>query len=159
MNKMNSWLDPAPYMTLTAPGSSCSATSTVVAADKEKEEDNETDSYLPPPPNIPFTVDHLHTTLHAMGPLIAEFPIPTPMLMGIGSLCTVINSDLCDCLSLHRYPLPKKGNNLSSLSNTLLICEESVKLELTSGQGAWKLRVHKMKVNKGLPFLIILGML
>ena len=29
---------------------------------------------------------------------------------------------------------------------------------VTSAQGVWKLGVHKMKVNKGLPFSIILGM-
>jgi hypothetical protein len=158
MNETNPWLDPATYMTLTAPASSHSTTSVATTMDKGKEEDNKTDSYIPPPPEIPFTVDHLHATLHAMGPLIAEFPIPTPTLMDIGSPCTVINSDLCDCLGLHCYPLPKKENNLSSLSNTPLVCEEYMKLELTLGQGTWTSWVHKMKVNKGLPFPIILGM-
>jgi hypothetical protein len=39
-----------------------------------------------------------------------------------------------------------------------LVSKEYVKLDLSSEQGLWKLGVHKMKVSKGLPFPIILGM-
>src|SRR6202789_3380423 len=125
---------------------------------KGGEEDNETDTYIPPPPNIPFTVNHLYATLNATGPLITEFPIPVQALMDSGSPCTVISAEFCDRLGLRRYPLPKRENNLTSLSQAPLKCEEYVKLELVSGQGEWKSRVHKIKVNKGLPFPIILGM-
>jgi hypothetical protein len=45
-----------------------------------------------------------------------------------------------------------------SLTNSPLSCVEYVKLELQSGQGRWKSGVTRMKVNKGLPFPIILGM-
>ena len=47
---------------------------------------------------------------------------------------------------------------MSSLSQQKLPCEEYVKLVLQSDHGVWKSGVHKMKVNKGLPFPIILGM-
>ena len=47
---------------------------------------------------------------------------------------------------------------MSSLSQLPLSCIEYVQLELQSGQGIWISGVHKMKVNKGLPFPIILGM-
>ena len=33
-----------------------------------------------------------------------------------------------------------------------------MKLELKSDRGLWKSEIHQMKVNKGLPFSIILGM-
>ena len=59
-----------------------------------QEMDNETDSYVPPPVNGPFTVNQLYTTLYATGPLITEFPIPMQTLMDIGSPCTVISSEL-----------------------------------------------------------------
>ena len=150
MKETNTWPDPATYKTLMAP--------TASTATKGEEKDNETDSYVPSPPDIPFTINQLYTTLHATGPLITEFPIPVQALMDIGFPCTVISAELCDRLGLRRYPLPTSENNLSSLSQMPLICEEYVKLELQSGQGAWKSRVHKMKVNKGLPFPIILGM-
>jgi RNase H-like domain found in reverse transcriptase/Reverse transcriptase (RNA-dependent DNA polymerase)/Integrase zinc binding domain len=150
MKDTNTWPDPATYVTLTAP-----AASTIT---KGEEKDNETDSYVPSPPDIPFTVNQLYTTLHTTGPRITEFPVPVQALMDIGCPSTVISEALCDRLGLRRYPLPKSENNLSSLSEMPLKCEEYVKLELQSGQGAWKSGVHKMKVNKGLPFPIILGM-
>ena len=45
---------------------------------------------------------------------------------------------------------------MSLLTKQKINCEEFVKLELQSDQGVWKLGVHKMKVNKGLSFPIIL---
>ena len=150
MKDTNTWPDPATYVTLVAPAAS--------ATTKGEEKDDETVSYVPSPPNIPFTVNQLYTTLHATGPCIMEFPIPVQALMDISCPCTVINAELCNCLGLCWYLLPTSENNLSSLSQTPLNCEEYVKLELQSGKGTWKLGVHKMKVNKGLPFPIILGM-
>ena len=52
---------------------------------KGEEKDNKTDLYIPSPPNIPFTMNQLYTTLHATGPLITEFPIPVQALMDISS--------------------------------------------------------------------------
>jgi hypothetical protein len=150
MKDTNTWPDPATYTTLMAPMASAVA--------KGEGKDNETDLYVTSPPDIPFTINQLYTTLHATGPLITEFPIPIQALMDIGCPCTVISAELCDCLGLCWYLLPTSKNNLLSLSQMLLTCKEYVKLELQSGQGAWKSRVHKMKVNKGLPFPIILGM-
>ena len=132
MKDTNTWPDPATYVTLTAS-----------AATKGEEKDDETDSYIPSPPNILFTMNQLYTTLHAMGPHIMEFPIPVQALMDIGCPCTVINAELCNRLGLHRYPLPTSENNLSSLSQMPLNCEEYVKLELQSGKGTWKPGVHK----------------
>ena len=153
MKDTNTWPDPATYMMLTAP---MGPTASAVA--KWEERDNETDSYIPPPTDIPFTMNQLYTTLHTTGPLITEFPIPVQALMDIGCPCTVISEEFCDHLRLHQYPLPTAENNLSSLSQMPLHCEEYVKLELQSGKGAWRSKVYKMKVNKGLPFSIILGM-
>ena len=147
---MNTWPDAASYMMLTALSR---------AAAQEIAKDDETDLYIPPPTvNPPFSIPQLYTTLQATGPLITEFPIPVQALMDIGCPCTVISSELCNRLGLHRYPLPKRENILSSLSQLPLNCKEYVKLELHLGLGAWKSGVHKMKVNKGLPFQIILGM-
>jgi hypothetical protein len=78
--------------------------------------------------------------------------------MDIGCPCTVISLELCETLSLRRYKLPKREDNLSSLTNSPLSCTEYVKLEVQSGQGQWKSGVTRMKVNKGLCFPIILGM-
>ena len=114
-----------------------------------QEKDKKTDSYVPPPVYPPFNIPQLYTTLHAIGPLITEFPIAVQALMDIGCSCIVISSELCNCLSLCRYHLPPSENNVSLLSQLPLNCEEYVKLELQLGQGTWKSGVHKMKVNKG----------
>jgi hypothetical protein len=149
MKDTNTWPDPATYVTLTAPVAS--------AITKGEKKDDKTDSYVPSPPDIPFTVNQLYTTLHTTGPHITKFPIPIQALMDIGCPSTMINEALCDHLGLCWYLLPKSENNLSSLSEMPPKCEEYVKLELQLGQGAWKSGVHKMKVNKGSPFPIILG--
>ena len=73
-------------MTLVAPK--------VTAAVREMDEDNETDSYVPPLINIPFTVHQLYVNLFTTGPLITEFPIPIQALMDIGSPCTLISAEL-----------------------------------------------------------------
>ena len=80
------------------------------------EEDNKTNSYVPPPVDVPFSVPHLYPTLYATGPLITEFPIQIHPLMDIGCPCTVISLELCEQLGLRRYPLPTKENNMSSLT-------------------------------------------
>ena len=149
MKADNTWPDAETYTTLTAPATS---------ALEEEDKDNETDSYVAPPTEAPFSVSHLYPTLYATGPLITEFPIQIHPLMDIGSPSTVISLELCEQLGLRRYPLPAKENNLSSLSKQKLNCEEFVKLELQSDRGVWKSGVHRMKVNKGLSFPIILGM-
>ena len=92
MKDMNTWPDPATYVTLMA--------LTAAVAMGGQEMDNETDLYVPPPVDVPFTVNQLYMTLYATGPLITEFPIPIQTLMDISSPCTVISSELCDCLSL-----------------------------------------------------------
>ena len=127
MKGTNTWPDPMTYVTLTALAAS--------TATKGEEKDDETDSYILSPPNILFTVNQLYTTLPATGPHITEFPIPIQALMDIGCPCTVINAELCDHLRLRWYLLPMRENNLSSLSQMLLNCEEYVKLELQLGKG------------------------
>lgn len=144
----NSWPNPDTYVTLTAP----------VAAAAQDAEDVETDSYVPPAVELPFTVPHLYAPLSLMGPLITEFPISTKALIDVGCPCTVISQELCESLGLRRYKLPARENNLLSLSNSPLSCMEYVKLKVQSGQGRWESGVVKMKVNKGLCFPIILGM-
>ena len=149
MKADNTWLNAGTYITLTV-----LATSALEGENK----DNETDSYIPPPTEVPFSISHLYPTLYVTGPLITEFPIQIHPLMDIGSPSTVISLELCKQLGLQCYPLPAKENNLSLLSKQKLNCEEFVKLELQSDQGVWKSGVHRMKVNKGLSFHIILGM-
>ena len=124
MKDTNTWPDPSTYVTLTV--------LKAAAMIREIGRDNETDLYVPPPIDAPFTVNQLYVNLFTTGPLITEFPIPIQALMDIGSPCTVISSELCNCLSLHWYPLPIKENNLTSLSQLPLICEGYVKLELQS---------------------------
>jgi hypothetical protein len=146
MKADNTWPDAATYVTLTAPPPN--------AATQGNAKDDDTDSYVPPP----FTVAQLYTTLYASGPLVTEFPIAVQGLMDIGCSSTVISLALCELLGLRRYPLPSVENNMSSLSELPLNSEEYVKLDLQSELGVWKSGVHKMKVVKGLPFPIILGM-
>ena len=149
MKANNTWPDAETYVTLTAPG-----TTAVVKENK----DDDTDSYVPSPVDVPFIVPHLFATLYATGPLITEFPVKIRPLMDIGCPCTVISLELTERLGLRRYPLPSREDNMSSLTQQKIVCEEYVKLELQSDQGIWKSGVHKMKVNKGLSFPIILGM-
>ena len=92
MKEMNSWPDPATYITLTA--------LTTGAVTKGEDVDNETDSYVPPSIDPPFSIPQLFTTLYATGPSITDFPIPVQALMDIGCPCTMISSELCNLLSL-----------------------------------------------------------
>jgi hypothetical protein len=94
--------------------------------------DNETDSYIPPTTEVPFTVPHLHAPLSITGPLITGFPLPVRALMDIGCPYTVISLELCETLGLRRYKLPKREDNLSSLMNSPLTCTKYVKLEVVS---------------------------
>ena len=146
----NSWPDPTTYVMLTA--------LLVAAGAQGHDEDNETNSYVPPVTEVPFTIPHLYTSLSITSPLITRFPITIQALMDIGCPCTVISLKLCETLGLWRYKLPKREDNLSLLMNSLLTCTEFMKLEVQSGQGQWKSGVIRMKVNKGLCFPIILGM-
>jgi hypothetical protein len=150
MTTADTWPDAATYVPLTAPP--------VAAAIQGHNEDNETDLYIPPTPEIPFTIPHIFSPLSVTGPLITGFPINVRALMDVGCPCTVISLKLCEILGLRRYKLPKREDNLSSLTKLPLTCTEYVKLEVQSGQGQWKSGVIRMKVNKGLCFPIILGM-
>ncbi|KAF5378288.1 hypothetical protein D9615_008791 [Tricholomella constricta] len=164
----NAWPDVATYVELTldmanaakpkhnTPAARIAAAAAVTAQVKTVAEhlDNETDSYV----NSPFTVPHLVATLDASGPNISDFPIPVAALLDIGCPSTVISRSLVDQLGLQRRPLPRGEDNLSSLSSAPLTCTEYVKLELTSGRGAWKSGSFKAKVHDGLPVPIILGM-
>ena len=149
MKADNTWPNAENYTTLTAPATSAAT---------EEMEDNKTDLYVPPPIDVPFSVSHLFPTLYATGPLITKFPIKIHPLMDIGCPCTVISLELCKQLGLQHYPLPAKENNMSSLTKQKINCEEYVKLGLQSDLGIWKSGIHRMKVNRGLSFPIILGM-
>ena len=92
MKETNSCPDPATYVTLTTP--------TAGAVTNGEGVDNETDLYVPPSINPPFSVPQLYTTLYATGPSITDFPIPVQALMDIGCPCTVISSELHDLLGL-----------------------------------------------------------
>ena len=91
MKADNAWPEAETYVTLTA-----LATSVVT----EENKDSETDSYVPPPVDVPFSMSHLLPTLYVTGPLITELPIKIHPLMDIGCPCTVISLELCECLGL-----------------------------------------------------------
>ncbi|KAF5378447.1 hypothetical protein D9615_007045 [Tricholomella constricta] len=164
----NAWPDVATYVELTldmanaakpkhtTPSAHIAAAAAVTAQVKSVAQnlDNETDSYVDPP----FTVPHLVATMDAFGPNISEFPIPVSALLDIGCPSTVISRSLADQLGLRRHSLPKEEDNLLSLSSSPLTCTEYVKLELTSGRGAWKSGSFQAKVLDDLPVAIILGM-
>jgi hypothetical protein len=76
MTAADTWPDAATYVMLTAPP--------VAAATQGLDEDNETDLYLPPTPEVPFTVPHLYTSLSVTSPLITGFPVTVRALMDIG---------------------------------------------------------------------------
>jgi hypothetical protein len=59
MTAGDTWPDAATYMLLTVPP--------VAAATQEHDEDNETDLYVPPTPEVPFTVPHIYTSLSVRG--------------------------------------------------------------------------------------------
>jgi hypothetical protein len=149
MKADNTLPDAETYITLIAPATS---------AMTEENEDNKTNSYMPPPVDIPFFISHLYPTFYVTSPLITKFPIQIHPLMDIGGPSTVISLKLCKQLGLQHYPLPKEENNVSSLTKQKINCGEYVKLELQSDQGTWKSGVQRIKVNKGLSFPIILGM-
>ena len=161
----NTWPDAETYIPLTLEmalaskpqtGSSSSSRLPAAAATSSKIEacDDDTDSYV----DHPLTVPHLVATLDAFGPNISDFPLPIPAMLDIGCPSVVISSALANELGLRRYPLPPKEDNLSSLSESPLSCKEYVKMELSSGNGSWKSKMFRAKVNTGLPVPLILGM-
>ena len=165
MTTNNTWPDAETYVTLTLEkalaskpqnnASSSRLPAAAVISSPSEERDDETDSYVD---QSPLTVPHLFATLDAFGPNISEFPLPVSALLDIGCPSTVISSDLASKLGLRRYPLPLEEDNLSSLSESPLSCQEYVKMELSSGNGSWKSTVFRAKVNTGLPVSLILGM-
>ena len=166
-NCPNSWPNAATYKPLTqsmalaaAPASVKPAITTGAAlanTDSEEERDYDTsDTYVPMP--VPFTVPHLYASFEVTGPLIEDFPVPVKALLDIGCPSTVISDALVAKLGLRRFVLPIEEDNLSSLSESPLRCSEYVKLEVSSGKGSWKSKVHRAKVNVGLPVPLILGM-
>ena len=91
MKTENTWPDAENYVTLTALATS---------ALEKKNKDNKTDSYVPPPAEVPFSISHLYPMLYVTGPLITEFPIKIHPLMDISSPSIVISLKLCEQLGL-----------------------------------------------------------
>ena len=106
----------------------------------------------------PLAVPHLIVSLDAFRPNISEFQLSIPALLDIGCPSVVISSACANELCLRWYPVPQEEDNLSSLSKSPISCKEYVKLELSSGNGSWKLTMFQAKVNTGLPVPLILGM-
>ena len=82
MKANNTWPNTDTYVTLTAPATNAAT---------ENTQDNETDSYVSPPVDVPF-----NATLYATGPLITQLPITIRTLLDIGCHCTVISLELCE---------------------------------------------------------------
>ena len=87
MKADNTWPDAKTYTTLMVPATS---------ALEEENKDNETNLYIPPPAEVPFSVSHLYPTLYVTSPPITKFPIQIHPLMDIGSPSTVISLELCE---------------------------------------------------------------
>ncbi|KAG5335951.1 hypothetical protein C0989_012512 [Termitomyces sp. Mn162] len=65
--------------------------------------------------------------------------------------------ELIKKLGLKRFPLTQNEDNLTSLTQSPLSSHEYICLEATVSNGAWKSKVHKAKVNVGLPVPLLLG--
>jgi hypothetical protein len=96
--------------------------------------------------------------IEVSGPAVVGFPLSINSLLDIGCPAIVISSTLAEQLGLHRFPLPREENNLTSLSQTPIECTEYAKLRVGLGNGAWSSRVLRAKINVGLPVPLILGM-
>ncbi|KAJ7323284.1 hypothetical protein DFH08DRAFT_817852 [Mycena albidolilacea] len=125
----------------------------ILSVDYEESE-SDPDGYVLPP----LTVPHLYVDVTLSGPSISEFPIPVRSLLDIGCHSIVISDKLVTKLGLRQYPLPVEEDNLSSLSDSPLSCQEYVKLKVSSGDGNWTSSVVRAKVNIGLCIPLILGM-
>ncbi|KAF8168734.1 hypothetical protein BJ912DRAFT_808305, partial [Pholiota molesta] len=175
LKETNSWPDASKYKPLTSamalaakPGAKRLPVGYVPLPDLvDDEADNEfdeedgfydDDTYAPPlddPP--PFTMPHFWATFVAICPSDPNSHVSQKSLLDIGCPSTVISGRLVDKLGLHRLPLPKKEDNLSSLSGKPLSSTEYVELVLTQSGGAWRSKVFRAKVNEDLPIPLLLG--
>ncbi|KAG5349206.1 hypothetical protein C0989_005263, partial [Termitomyces sp. Mn162] len=135
----NTWPDPKNYKMLTLETALATKNKTVAGyayAEEICDNDTDSDSYVPPS-DPPLTGQHMKAMVELSGPSIPSFPISVKALLDNGCSSTVISDALVTCLGLRHFPLPKKEDNLTSLSELPLHCKEYVKLELLAGKGAW----------------------
>ncbi|KAF8963212.1 hypothetical protein BDZ97DRAFT_1758710, partial [Flammula alnicola] len=137
MTKSNTWPDATTYRTLTstmalaAKPASRLAVGFVPTADDDDDEDYnfyDSNTYAIPSDD-PFTMPHIYISVEVSGPSISEFPISIKALPDVGCPSTVISGQLASELGLRRFPLPKREDNLSSLSGTPLSSSDYVKLD------------------------------
>ncbi|KIJ44948.1 hypothetical protein M422DRAFT_251569 [Sphaerobolus stellatus SS14] len=147
MTANNTWPDHASYIPLmesiarsAKPGTSATAPRIAVAFAHQVAQDEDTESYVTPPEPIVFTVPHLYARLEITGPSVEEFPLSIQALLDISCPSVMISAELVTQLGLRHFNLPPEEDNLLSLSDAPLRCQEA-------------------KVHKGLPIPLILGML
>ncbi|KAG5725077.1 hypothetical protein E4T56_gene10250 [Termitomyces sp. T112] len=105
----------------------------------------------------PLSAPHMTAMLEVTGPAISSFPLSVRAILDNGCPSTVISDELVSKLGLRRFPLAKSEDNLTSLTDSPLICTEYIRLEATVGKGAWRSKVFRAKVNVGLPVPLLLG--
>jgi hypothetical protein len=174
MKKTNTWPDPATYKPLTqamalaakpkrVPVGYVPDLTTMDDDEADGEFDDEDGFYdeetyaLPADNPPPFTMPHLYAHVLATSPSDPNSTVSTKCLLDVGCPSTVISGRLATKLGLRRYPLPKREDNLSSLSGTPLSSLEFVELVITQSRGSWRSKVIRAKVNEELPIPLILG--
>ncbi|KAH6884043.1 hypothetical protein BKA70DRAFT_1125147 [Coprinopsis sp. MPI-PUGE-AT-0042] len=153
MLKTNSWPDWNNYKTLTRK-MALAAKARQVPSPKTTKLRMKTRTSLPIPPP-PLTVPHILAPIEASGPSTSDFPRSFTAMPDNACPSIVISGPMVNTLGLRRRPLAKEEDNLSSLTGEMK-CQEYVRLEFTSGKGAWSSGVFTAKVCENLPVDILL---
>ncbi|KAH6907753.1 hypothetical protein BKA70DRAFT_1104352, partial [Coprinopsis sp. MPI-PUGE-AT-0042] len=163
MLKTNSWPDWNTYKTLTRDMALAAkarhvvgfvGASSAITEDYDAEDD---DTYVASNSCIPLTVPHILAPIEASGPSTSDFPRSFTAMPDNACPSIVISGSMVNTLGLRRRPLAKEEDNLSSLTGEMR-CQDYVRVEFTSGKGAWSSGVFTAKVCENLPVDILLGM-
>ncbi|KAG6860062.1 hypothetical protein C0995_016341, partial [Termitomyces sp. Mi166 len=166
---MNTWPDPKTTTKLTLAMALAEKPKNVAglaymkpAGDDEMRDKDTDESYMytitsSSDTEAPLSAPHMTTMLEVTGLAISSFPLSIRAILDNGCPSTVISDDLVLKLGLRCFPLARSEDNLTSLSDSPLKCTEFVRLEATVGNGAWKSKVFRAKVNVVLPVPLLLG--
>jgi hypothetical protein len=121
-----------------------------ITEDYEAEDE---DTYVASNTSTPFTVPHSLAPIEASGPSTSNLSRSFTAMPD--NACP--SGPMVNTLGLRRRPLAKEEDNLSSLTGEMK-CQDYVRLEFTSGKGAWSSGVFTAKVCENLPVDILLGM-
>ncbi|KAG6882993.1 hypothetical protein C0993_008363 [Termitomyces sp. T159_Od127] len=104
-----------------------------------------------------LSAPHMTVMMEVMGLATHSSPLSVCAILDNSCPSTVISDEFATKLGLQRFRLPKSEDNLISLTEDPLTCNEYVRLEATVGNGAWKSGVFQAKVNVRLPVPLVLG--